>query len=61
MFGDELKPDINVQEIFESLKEEHCTTVLCEGCGLVLIGKIEDKLKVMRLKDGEEPSEWEEY
>jgi hypothetical protein len=63
LFGDEIAPDIDVQKEFETLRAGYVINgLLCEGCGLVTIGKTEEnELRVMRLRDDEETLEWEEY
>jgi hypothetical protein len=38
MFGD-VKPEIDVYEILQELGPEEGMAVLCEGCGMSLIGK----------------------
>lgn len=42
MFGNEIKPDINVQAIFDELEPGYMRRVLCEGCGMASIVKHED-------------------
>jgi len=42
LFGDEIKPDIDIKEIADSLQPGYYINTLCEGCGLVLIIKAED-------------------
>jgi hypothetical protein len=66
MFGNDIEPEINVQEIFESLELGFASSgYLCEGCGLVSIAKNEDgDLQVMRIpidENEETLSIWEEY
>lgn len=39
MFGKEVQPDINVNEILADIDNGFFTTVLCEGCGMSHIGK----------------------
>jgi len=62
MFGDEVQPDINVYEIYESLPEGHAEFGhLCEGCGIVAIAKTDDgKLAVLRHMDIQS-EDWESY
>lgn len=47
-------PDINVQEIFESLEEGYMTAgFICEGCGIQGIAKQNEKCLVAReMPDG---------
>lgn len=64
-FG-EVKPEINVQEIFENLEPGYVSSgFLCEGCGLSVISKDEEgNLKVMRVPlddEHEALSTWEDY
>ena len=42
MFGDEIKPEIDINEIADGLKPGYYTNTLCEGCGLTAIIKDED-------------------
>lgn len=42
MFGEEVKPDIDVQAIIDDLKLGYMTNVLCEGCGMAGIIKNDD-------------------
>lgn len=46
MFGDKVKPDIDVPKIFNVLQEGYCMSVLCEGCGLSDIAKEEGNLLI---------------
>lgn len=39
MWGEEIAPDINVEQIISELKPDHYMDVLCEGCGMAAIGK----------------------
>jgi len=39
MWGDEVKPDIDIVEIFNDLTPNSGISVLCEGCGLATIWK----------------------
>jgi hypothetical protein len=61
-FGDDVKPDIDVMKEFESLDPGMCYSgYLCEGCGLIVIGKSEEgELKVIRL-EGEDLNDWQDY
>jgi len=70
MFGEDCKPDIDVYAEFAKLKENHFINVgICEGCGLILVGNKEGKLKVhyltleqMNASDEEElVINWEDY
>lgn len=57
-----LEPDINVEEIFENLEDGYSQSgFICERCGLIMIAKIEGELQVMRIKDDETHSEYEQY
>lgn len=55
MFSENIESDINVEQIFKSLKPGYMTGVLCEGCGLSYIGKTdENQLVVAYLQHDEE-------
>ena len=62
-FGEEVQPDIDVMKEFESLDPGMCSSGwLCEGCGLIIIGKDEEgTLKVIRTSEEDELNDWEEY
>jgi hypothetical protein len=65
-FGNNVEPEINVEKIFEELEPGYVSSgYLCEGCGLTIIGKMEDgTMKVMRVPlddDAEILSNWEDY
>lgn len=36
------KPDINEKEIFDSLEKNQYLPVICEGCGMLAIGRGDD-------------------
>ena len=61
MFGpgesEGIKPDIDVEQIFQGLEEDHYIGVLCEGCGMAAIGKAGGKLKVGYVND----NRWHDY
>ena len=66
LFGEEAKPEIDVMEIFNNLQPGFSSSGwICEGCGLVTIGKTEDgELQVIRLKPEDEEDQtcsWEKY
>ena len=65
MFGEEVEPDIDVKKIFDSLEPGFYTSVLCEGCGMAAISKMDDgELKVVYLsfENGKSvQSEWVPY
>ena len=42
MWGDNQSADIKIDEVFADLQPDTFTRVLCEGCGLVGIGKTSD-------------------
>jgi hypothetical protein len=46
MWGEDFEPEINVQKIADSLEPNTYMPVMCEGCGMVAIGKNE-KLEIM--------------
>lgn len=55
MFGRDRIPDIDVQKEFEALSDGHIVSgFICEGCGIIAIGKINGKLKVLI-------NEWVDY
>jgi hypothetical protein len=39
LFGPDVKPEIDIEQVYEDLKNDTCVAVLCEGCGLSAIGK----------------------
>lgn len=39
MFGSNIKPDIDVEEIAQTVSNGHYLPVLCEGCGMRAVGK----------------------
>ena len=47
MFGDLFPADIDVPKIFESLKVDTYIPVLCEGCGMLGIGKNKEEELIM--------------
>ena len=65
LFGDDAKPEIDVYEEFSLLEENHMISVLCEGCGLMAIGKtVLGELMVVRVSNKEQLDEklrWEQY
>lgn len=62
LFGEDVKPEIDVMEEFESLEPGMCSSGhICEGCGLTVIGKMDDgSLKVIRIY-GDELNDWQDY
>jgi len=42
MWGDDQSADIEIDKVFEELQPDTFMPVLCEGCGLVGIGKTSD-------------------
>lgn len=50
-FGDKSREDIF--ELFESLLEGESKIVNCENCGVVQVSKINGKLKINKINDGE--------
>ena len=42
MWGNDQTADIKIDEVFEGLQPDTFMRVLCEGCGLVGIGKTSD-------------------
>lgn len=66
-FGNSLKPEIDVFEVFESLNVNYVKDIgICEGCGLVSVAKTEkSELKVLRVRYDDnferEYSGWENY
>lgn len=60
----DLPVDIDVYRIFDTLKEGYQSgPLLCEGCGLCAVARVNDKLMVMRFDD--DPcktwADWEDY
>jgi hypothetical protein len=56
MFGEDVKPDIDIREIFESLNDGYMQSgFICEGCGLAAISKVDNELTLWRMDyvDGE--------
>ena len=45
--------EIDIIAISKSLKLDHCLQVLCEGCGLLAIGKKDDGTIVLGYPEGE--------
>jgi hypothetical protein len=39
MWGEGVEPDIDIDGIFEDLQPDTGLSVICEGCGLVTVGK----------------------
>jgi hypothetical protein len=55
MFGNDVKADINVPEIFEKLEEGYMEDgFICEGCGMVLIAKIGNQMIVGKVSYSED-------
>ena len=57
MFGPEMQPDINVEQIAESLKPGYYQPVLCEGCAMLAVVKEDDgsiKLAFSKMDDTDE-------
>ncbi len=53
-FGDNVKPDIDVDQIFSELEAGTYVNVLCEGCVMVAIAKDQsNNLVIAREVDGE--------
>jgi hypothetical protein len=42
MLGEDALPDININQIFDTLNVGEYAPVLCEGCGLAAIGKFKN-------------------
>lgn len=42
LFGENLQPDIDINEIIEELEPGYMINVLCEGCAMVEIRKSKD-------------------
>lgn len=58
LFGEDAQPEIDVQQIADSLEPGYFTNVLCEGCGLNAIIKEEDgSIKVGLLPKDENKEE----
>lgn len=44
IWGDEFPPDIDTDQIFGSLMDEHYQDgIICEGCGLRAVGRVGDE------------------
>jgi hypothetical protein len=39
LFGQEIMPDIDVESILKQIKPGYEMSTLCEGCGMVAVGK----------------------
>lgn len=53
MFPPTIKPDIDVQKIFETLEPGYYQPVLCEGCGMSSVQNENGQLRVTYVeKDG---------
>jgi hypothetical protein len=58
LFGNEIKPDIDVALEFSKLTDGYCVEgFICEGCGLSTIAKINGDLRVLR----GDSHDWEQY
>jgi hypothetical protein len=58
LFGDEIKPEIDVALEYSGLEDGCCIIgYLCEGCALRAIAKIGGELKVLRGDD----TDWQNY
>jgi hypothetical protein len=53
MFGKKIKPGIDVYKILEEIKANECYPVLCEGCGLNLIGKNKNDKPILHFYSSE--------
>ena len=54
MFGDQIKPDIDVETLAESLTPGYWIQVLCEGCGMNGVIKEEDRTVNLSFYDKED-------
>lgn len=46
-FGDQVKPRIDIQAIYDALSNGDHQPCLCEGCGMRGIVKLDGKLKIL--------------
>jgi hypothetical protein len=64
MWGEEIKPDIDIFEIAKDLQPNTYQPVLCEGCGMAAVG-VNDKggiwIATREAELGEQIVEWKEF
>ena len=62
IFDEDTPPDIDVYKIHESLEPGYAEFIgICEGCGLLAVGKKEDGTLIILYKSDEDSEDWKEY
>lgn len=54
LFGNEVEAEINMAKISEELEADTYLPVLCEGCGMLAVGKRQDGTTMIAVNDGQD-------
>lgn len=56
LFGSSVEPEINIAKISEEIEGDTYLPVLCEGCGMLAVGKRQDGTTMIAVNDGPDES-----